>query len=585
MKELKYLLSLSGKHKIKLILSAIFSIISTTLSAVPYLLVYQIVLELFKTDIDYLRIKSFVFIAIIFIFIKIITQILSGVFSHIAAFSILYKIRIDLIEHLSKLNMGFFKKNMSGKLKKIINEDIEKLELFIAHQIPDLSSAVVTPIIFLAIMLYFNWKLTLVLFIPIILSIMAQGKMFQSYGKRVEHYYRLLANLNATIMEYINAMNVMKAFNLTAKSFKDYRDITQEYADYWIEITELSVPFYSIFLCLTDSGLLFIIPVGGIMLFYNQISVSSYILFIIMSTIFLNSLKALFDLAHHLSSLTKGLNKIMEINEEKEQKSGNIDFPQKFLDYIKYENVNFAYKNTNVINNFSLEIKVGTSTALVGTSGSGKTTIGLLLGRFWDVNSGEILIDGVNIKDFAYTSLTDNISFVFQDTFMLHDTIFENIRMGKDYSQEEVENAAKKAQIHDFIMSLPQKYETVIGEGGIKLSGGEKQRISIARAILKNSPIIVLDEVTSYSDIENEAKIQEALRALLKGKTAIIIAHRLYTIKNADNIVVMNKGRILEQGTHEELLHNKSEYWHLWNLYNDNDFSRNDEKLGGANDD
>ena len=296
-----------------------------------------------------------------------------------------------------------------------------------------------------------------------------------------------------------------------------------------------------------------------------------------MSTIFLSSLKALFDLAHHLSALTKGLGKIMEINGEQEQKSGSVNFPSNFSGFIKYENVNFAYKNKNVINNFSLEIKSGTSTALVGPSGSGKTTIGLLLGRFWDINSGKITIDGTDIKDFAYTGLADNVSFVFQDTFMLHDTIFENIRMGKDYSLEEVENAAKKAQIHDFIISLPQKYETVIGEGGIKLSGGEKQRISIARAILKNAPIIVLDEVTSYSDIENEAKIQEALRTLLKGKTAIIIAHRLYTIKNADNIVVMNKGRIIEQGTHKELLQNKSEYWHLWNLYSDNDLMENKE--------
>ena len=224
-----------------------------------------------------------------------------------------------------------------------------------------------------------------------------------------------------------------------------------------------------------------------------------------------------------------------------------------------------------------MKIKTGTLTALVGPSGSGKTTIGLLLGRFWDINSGKITIDGTDIKDFAYTGLADNVSFVFQDTFMLHDTIFENIRMGRDYSLQEVENAAKKAQIHDFIMSLPQKYETVIGEGGIKLSGGEKQRISIARSILKNAPIIVLDEVTSYSDIENEAKIQEALRTLLKGKTAIIIAHRLYTIKNADNIVVMNKGRITEQGTHKKLLQNKSEYWHLWNLYSDNDLMENKE--------
>jgi len=181
----------------------------------------------------------------------------------------------------------------------------------------------------------------------------------------------------------------------------------------------------------------------------------------------------------------------------------------------------------------------------------------------------KITIDGINIKDISYESLMDNVSFVFQDTFMLHDTIYENILMGKNYTRDEVENAAKKAQIHDFIMSLPDKYETKIGEGGIKLSGGEKQRISIARAILKNTPIVILDEVTSYSDIENEAKIQSALKTLLKGKTALIIAHRLYTIKNADNIVFMNKGKIMEQGTHDELLKNRADYWHLWSLYNE----------------
>ena len=574
MNNLKFLLKLSGQHKIKLIISAMFSIISTTLSAIPYLLVYSIILELFNREISYNKIQSLVFIAILFIILGVVARILSGIFSHISAFNILYKIRIDLIEHMSKLNMGFFKKNMTGKLKKIINEDVEKLENFIAHQIPDLSSAFATPLIFLGIMFYFNWQLSLVLFIPIILGILAQSGMFKNYMGKVDHFYKLVAKLNSTIMEYINAMNVMKAFNLTAKSFKDYRNNTQEYADYWIELTELAVPYYSAFLCLLDTGLLFIIPIGGIMLLNGKITISVYILFLLMSTIFLNSLRTLFELSESLSFLLKGMEKIIEIFNEKEQKSGDISFPEHFSESLKYENVTFAYNKAKVINNFTLTIRAGTTTALVGPSGSGKTTIGLLAGRFWDIDEGKITIDGTDIKDISYESLVDNISFVFQDTFMLHDTIYENIIMGKNYTREEVENAAKKAQIHDFIMSLPDRYETKIGEGGVKLSGGEKQRISIARAILKNTPIVILDEVTSYSDIENEAKIQSALKTLLKGKTALIIAHRLYTIKNADNIVFMKKGQITEQGTHEELLRNRADYWHLWSLYNENDLEK-----------
>ncbi|RRD39744.1 ABC transporter ATP-binding protein [Leptotrichia sp. OH3620_COT-345] len=569
MKNLKFLLKLSGQHKIKLIISALFSVISTSFSAVPYILVYKIILELFNKNVDYEKIKILVFLTIFFVIFSVITLILSGIFSHISAFNILYKIRINLIEHMSKLNMGFFRKNPSGKLKKIINEDIEKLENFIAHQIPDLSSAFFTPLIFLGIMIYFDRMLTFVLFIPFILGFIVQSGMYKNYSTKVDCFYKLSAKLNSTIMEYINAMNVMKAFNLTAKSFREYKNTTQEYADYWIKLTKMSVPYYSAFLCLIDTGLLFIIPIGGIMLQKGNISAATYILFIIMSSIFLNSLKSLFELSFNLSFLLKGMEKITEIFEEKEQKSGNLNFPKNFSKHLKYENISFSYDKTEIITDFSLTVKAGSTVALVGPSGSGKTTIGLLAGRFWDVNKGKISMDNIDIRDISYENLMENTSFVFQETFMLHDTIYENIKMGKEYTREEIENAAKQAQIHDFILSLPNGYTTKIGEGGIKLSGGEKQRISIARAILKNTPIIILDEVTSYSDIENEAEIQKALKMLLKGKTALIIAHRLYTIKNADNIIYMDKGKIIEQGTHEELLKNKSAYWHLWSRYNE----------------
>lgn len=564
---LGFLLEISGKEKFKLYLSALFSVISSLLSIVPYILMYNIVLELFKNTVDYERIKSMAITVGVIVVIRMAVFLLSGVFSHIAAFTILYELRMKAINHMSKLNMGFFTGHTLGEVKKTINEDIEKLENFIAHQIPDLSSAAVTPIIIISYLIYLDWRLALVLFIPIILGIISQIGMFKAMNERMEHYHYLIQKLNSTIIQYINGMNVMKAFNLSAKSFKNYKDITEEYADYWVKMTKESSPAYAVFLVLIDSGLLFMIPIGGIMFLKGSINVSTYLLFLILSSNFLTSFKQLLEFGVSFSMLLEGAGKVRDILDQPVQVEGSRNLNRKINGKIQFNNVTFKYDKEEVIKNLSLTIEPKNVVALVGPSGSGKTTLGQLVGRFWDVDKGSITIDGIDLKDIKMEELMDKVSFVFQDVFMLQDTILENIKMGSNKTMDQVIKASKEAQIHDFIMSLPDGYNTSLGENGIRLSGGEKQRISIARAILKNSPIVILDEVTSYSDIENESKIQEALRNLLKGKTAIIIAHRLYTIKNADKIVVLDEGKIIEQGKHNYLMNKKGLYRHLWDMY------------------
>lgn len=562
-----FLLEVSGKEKNKLYISAIFSVISSLLAIAPYILMYNIILEFLKVEMNYEKIRYLAIVVGIVVVVRMIIFLASGVFSHVAAFTILYELRMKAVNHISKLNMGFFTEHTIGEVKKIINEDIEKLENFIAHQIPDLASAIVTPIIVISYLMYLNWRLALVLFIPIILAFISQMAMFKGMKKRMVKYHHLLQRLNSTIIQYINGINVMKAFNLSAKSFKNYKDVTEEYADYWIDVTMKSAPLYGIFLVLIDSGLLFMIHIGGIMFLNGSINASTYILFLILSANFLASFKQLLEFGGTFSMLLEGAGRVRSIIEQEPQMSGSKIIDKNSKGKIEFNNVTFKYDKKEIIKNLSLTIESKNVVALVGPSGSGKTTLAQLLGRFWDIQKGSITIDGIDIREVKMEELMNKISFVFQNVFMLQDTILENIKMGLNKSDEEVAEAAKKAQIHDFIMTLPKGYNTSLGEDGVKLSGGEKQRISIARAILKDSPIVVLDEVTSYSDVENEGKIQEALRTLLKDKTAIIIAHRLYTIKNADKIIVLEEGKILEQGTHSSLMKKNGLYRHLWDMY------------------
>ena len=413
-----------------------------------------------------------------------------------------------------------------------------------------------------------NITMSLVILIPIILGFIIQGIAMKISGSQMPTYHKLLEKLNSTIIQFINGMPVMKAYNMTAESYKSYSDVVTEYNIFWKDCTKKQGYTYGIFITLMESGILFVLPIGGYLLFENKLNGQTYLFFIIMSVVFLTSLLNFINFGYSFLQIISGVDYIKTIMTLKEESKGTIEIEKNKIESIRFNNVTFAYEERNILKNINLVLPNGTFTAFVGVSGAGKTTAAQLIPKFWEVSEGSMEINGYNINELKSANLMDLISFVFQETFILNDTIYENIAIANKLATSSlVESAAKAAQIHDFVLSLSEGYDTLLGENGIKLSGGEQQRICIARAILKDSPIIIFDEATSYTDMENEYKIQLALTNLLKGKTTIMIAHRLHTIINANKICVFHKGEIVEMGTHSELLSKRGLYQHMWETY------------------
>lgn len=562
-----YLFKLAGKSSILLLLSAIFSIISGIMDFVPLVMLYRVLMFLFGSHPDIDLAMQYAVYAGIAIIVKFVTLLISGSLSHIGAFNTLYEIRKRMSIHIATLNLGFFTKTTSGKLKKTIIEDTERIETMLAHQVPDLAKALVVPILMFGYLCTLHVGLALCLLIPILIGAIILAVGMRSSSRYMSWYHKLVGQLNSSIMQFINGMNVMKSFNVTAKGFKQYSDTVEEYHEMWTECTRAQAWPYGLFLVLIESGLLFSFPAGGWLYLQGKVDLPTYLFFLIMSIVFLSSLKSLSGFAVAISQILTGTEKIKEIMDLPQQGFGTI---HQRLDQVEvvFDQVHFSYEEDEVLHDVSLTIPANTLTAFVGVSGSGKSTTAQLVPRFWDIQKGQIRLNGQAVDSFDESSLMESMSFVFQDAFMLSDTIRMNISVGKDEAtEEEIQAAAKAAQIHEFIMSLPEGYDTVMGEAGIKMSGGEKQRICIARAILKDAPLVIFDEATSFTDIENERKIQLALNELLQNKTTIMIAHRLNTIKHADQICVFDEGKIVERGTHEELLHRKGSYAKLWAIY------------------
>ena len=572
------LIEIAGTKRRLLIGAMLLAVITAIVQFVPIIAVYNILIELAEHALDpslidkaYIWLWSYIALGAFFAF-GVLT-FASLMLSHIAAFNILYEIRMQLVQKMVRLPLGFFSRRASGELKKIMSDDVERIELFIAHHIPDIVTALLFPLILVSYMFAVDWRLAIVVLAVLAMAFYVMGRMYT--GKKIrevsKRYVETLGRMNASIVEYIRGIQVVKTFTESTNAYRKLNDDIKEYRKFANEVNVQYQPTYVGFLTILSSALLFIIPVA-VWLLVGSASYATFVPVLLMFlffgvAVFFPVLKLLW-IGSFLNQNNMGVQKIDDILYMDEIEEPDIPRHPKDAS-VEFRNVSFAYDTTPILKAISFISHPGTITALVGPSGAGKSTVAMLAARFWDVQSGEILIGGVPVKEIPTSVLMDNVAFVFKDNMLFFDTIEENIRMGnKTATFEEVARAACAAQCHEFIESLPNGYQTLVGEGGIYLSGGEAQRIALARAILKDSPIILLDEATAFADPENEGKILAAFSHLIKGKTVLVIAHRLSTITNADRILYVDKGVIAEQGTHEQLLALKGEYARMWETYN-----------------
>ncbi|MDO5716080.1 MAG: ABC transporter ATP-binding protein [Tissierellia bacterium] len=566
---ISYVFTLAKHERVKLLVGMGLAIISALLSLVPYIVIYKIFFMLF-THATIL--KQILFLASMAVLAAVLQAILisfAGILSHTAAFNTIYTLKLHVLEHISKFNIGFFQNHSSGEMKSLLFDDIDRVEIFLAHSTLELAQAIVIPIIMFGFMLKIHWIMALVMLIPLILGVLIPMLMIKNYPDLTDELAENTNHLNASANEFIKAMPIIKMYHLTAQKFEQYKNALNTYLLCLKKMCIYSCYPLSITLVILDSAILFTLPIGGFLYLRGDLSATSFLVFIMLTMCFFISFLNSLTIFMQSMELGSGLDNIKKIMDIPPQKDGEVILSKKNDFAIEFENVSFRYQTDgpSILNNINMYLQPNTINAFVGPSGAGKTTAGQLLGRYWDVTAGSIKINDVPIDQLKIENLMDLTAFVFQDVFLVEDSIFENIRMNTNTSKEQVIAAAKAAQIHDVIMALPKGYKTIIGDQGIKLSGGEKQRISIARAILKDAPIIIFDEATSYADIENEYKIQTALQNLLKNKTTIMIAHRLHTIMHADKIMVFHDGYISESGSHEELLRKNGLYSNMWASY------------------
>lgn len=570
---MKYLLSLADKeNKRKIYISIGMSVLSGLVSFVPFIAIFKCVAAMFNKSNDYKEMFTWGIIALVSIVLRFLFQGISLSLSHVGAYDVLYSVRKRLCNHIGKINLGFFTDNSIGEIKRVLMEDVERLEIFLAHQLPDIVSAIVVPVTVLIFLFTVNVPMTLMMIVPIILTFCLQALEMLVAKDVIAEIPNIVGRLNSGIMQFISGMTVMKTYNLTADSYKSFSDAVISYDEIWEDTAKKIAPIGGVLKCVIESGVLFTMPLGGYLYLKGRLGLEDYIFFMVMGIVFLSSFNNILNFAQIFSQISSGIERVRDVMAIDETEGGSVEITNQKGLVIEFKGVDFSYKDTEkkVLEDISVVLPKGKLTAFVGESGAGKSTAAQLIPRFWDVSKGNIYIEGTDIRDISVKNLMDNMSFVFQEAFVLNDTVYANIVIGKDdATKEEVYAAAKAAQIHDFIMSLPDGYATKMGTEGVKFSGGERQRLCIARAILKDAPIVVFDEATSFTDGENEHKIQLALNKLLEGKTTIMVAHRLHTIMDAAKICVFKEGRIVEEGTHQTLLEKNGEYARLWTRYSE----------------
>lgn len=570
---LSRLFEYAGNYKYLTVLSWILSAVSAWIALVPFYYIWRIIKEVLAVAPDYSQaqnLKGYGWAAVGFALLSMIIYVGSLMCSHVAAFHVQAEMRSQMMHHIVTLPMGFMDSEGSGKIRKIVNESSAATETYLAHQLPDQTGAYATPVGLLVLLLVFDWRLGLLSLVPVVAAFLIMGSMTgEKMQQKMKEYQNALEEMSSEAVEYVRGIPVVKTFGQSVFSFKRFQTSIKNYEKWTISYTkDLRMPMV---LYTTIINAVFSVLIATAFFFTASdaylLNLLFYIIITPIITVTLNKIMFASENQMIVADALERIDGILDRQPLPETKDGRAVEDSS----VTFENVSFRYENASkdALHQISLQIKDGEHVAFVGPSGGGKTTLASLAARFFDTTEGTVRIGGVDVRDIPSEKLMEKVSFVFQDSKLLKMSIYDNVRMGKkDATREEVLQALKDAQCEDIIAKMPNGIDTVIGSKGTYVSGGEAQRLSIARAMLKAAPILILDEATAFADPDNEAKVQAAFSRLSEGKTVIMIAHRLSSVVDADRICVLKDGEIREMGTHKDLVVNGGIYAHMWEAYN-----------------
>ena len=564
---IRQLFAFVGERNSKMRISILLAVLGEMFGIVPFLMVALLADELYRGTATIQRVLFFSGIAAICQLIKMLLTWRSSLMSHKISFTILKNIREAITDRMAKVPMGVMLETPTGTFKNLIVDNVAKLEDSMAHFMPELPSNIAAPLCSILLIFILDWRMGLASLITIPLGILFFAAMMRGYGPRMENYMRSANDMNSSLVEYVSGIQVIKAFNRSASSYGKYSKSVNYFHDSTMEWWSQCWFWNAAARAVLPSTLLGTLPVGAWLYMEGTLSLPVFLISLVVPLGFVAPLMKVSEAMEQVSMIKGNLEQVTAFLKTPElvRPSEPVSLGERTY---QFEDVHFGYKETEVLHGISFQTRPGTMTAIVGPSGSGKSTIAKLMAGFWDVTSGSVRFGGQDIRQIPFEQLMGEISYVAQDNFLFDKSIRENIRMGNPAAtDEEVEDAAKAANCHDFIMQLEQGYDTLAGDAGDRLSGGERQRITIARAMLKPSSVVILDEATAYADPENEALIQQAISKLVAGKTLIVVAHCLNTIRNADQILVVANGNIAGRGTQEELLRECPIYQKLWQDY------------------
>ena len=564
-----------GKRKVLLPAAMLLSALSALAGMLPYILIWLIVRELLEHGeiTSSGNVVTYAWWAAGMAVASIVLYFAALMSSHLAAFRVESNLRKEAMRQIVRMPLGFFDINTSGRIRKIIDDNAGVTHSFLAHQLPDLAATFLVPLVAAILIFVFDWILGLACIVPVIIAMLVMGFMMNAEGRQfMKSYMTSLEEMNTEAVEYVRGIPVVKVFQQTIYSFKNFHRCIMNYNKMVFGYTRMWEKPMSLYTVIINGFVFFLAPLAILLIGYsgNYASVLlNFFLFVLITPVFSQSIMKSMYLNQALGQASEAIGRLENLVAYEHLTV--VEHPQPVKEFsIQFEKVSFSYPGANqkAVDDVSFTIPQGNTVALVGASGGGKTTIARLVPRFWEATEGKVLIGGINVREIAPEELMKYISFVFQNTKLFKTSLLENIKYGNpDATMEEVERAVDMAQCREIINKLPLGLNTKIGTEGTYLSGGEQQRIVLARAILKNAPIIVLDEATAFADPENEHLIKQALKELTKGKTVLMIAHRLSSITDADNILVIDKGKIAEQGTHANLLGKQGIYYHMWNEY------------------